>query len=185
MKAGEVVTAKHIEAMLKAQGLAKRGILPGDVVYVYTGWGDYWRDPDTEKFYYAKAPGLSYDAAKYLGERRVVAIGLDTPFVDPVPEECSPQGRGRRRACRRDCLSRCTTTLLTQMGIHLSRTRNSTNWRATRCGPPAPWSCRCSKRAAPVRRSGRCRSGSLQGNSATGEKNRVRARFHFPEEIGP
>jgi Flp pilus assembly protein TadD len=29
MKAGEVVTAKDIEAMLKAQGLAKRGILPG------------------------------------------------------------------------------------------------------------------------------------------------------------
>lgn len=85
MKAGEIVTAEHIRAMLKAQGLAERGILPGDVVYIYTGWSDLWRDPDTDKVYYSQAPGLAYDAARYLGERRIVAIGLDTPFVDAVP----------------------------------------------------------------------------------------------------
>jgi kynurenine formamidase len=86
MKAGEVVTAKHIEEMLKAQGLGFRGILPGDVLYIHTGWGDYWRDPDTDKTYYSKAPGLAYDAARYLTEKRIVAIGLDTPFIDAVPE---------------------------------------------------------------------------------------------------
>ncbi len=86
MKAGETVTAEHIRGMLKAQGLAKRGILPGDVVYVHTGWGDYWKDPDVEKFYYTKAPGLAYDAAQYLGEKRIVAVGLDTPFIDTVAE---------------------------------------------------------------------------------------------------
>src|SRR5438477_8034434 len=37
MKAGQRVTVKHIEEMLKAQGLGFRGILAGDVVYVYTG----------------------------------------------------------------------------------------------------------------------------------------------------
>jgi kynurenine formamidase len=86
MGAGELVTAKHIQEMLKAQGLAKRGLLPGDMVLVHTGWGELWRDPDTEKVYYAKAPGLSYDAAQYLGKQRIVAIALDTPFIDPVPE---------------------------------------------------------------------------------------------------
>jgi kynurenine formamidase len=86
MKPGEIVTAKHIEQMLAAQGLAKRGILPGDVVYISTGWGDRWRDPDTEKVYYASAPGLGYDAARYLSEKRIVAIGLDTPFIDAVPD---------------------------------------------------------------------------------------------------
>ena len=70
MKAGDLVTAKDIQAMLKAQGLAKRGILPGDVVYVHTGWGDHWKDPDTEKFYYTMAPGLSYDGAQFLASRR-------------------------------------------------------------------------------------------------------------------
>ena len=93
MGAGELVTAKHIEGMLKAQGLARRGILPGDVVYVYTGWSELWRDPDTEKVYYSKAPGLAYDAARYLGDKRIVAIGLDTPFIDPVPEGML-QGKG-------------------------------------------------------------------------------------------
>lgn len=86
MDAGELVSAKDIEAMLKAQGLAGRGILPGDVVYVRTGWGDHWRDPDTEKFYYTKAPGLAFDAAQWLAQRRIVLIALDTPFVDPAPE---------------------------------------------------------------------------------------------------
>ncbi len=86
MEAGELVTAADIRAMLKAQGLAKRGILPGDAVFVRTGWGEHWRDPDTEKFYYTKAPGLAYDAAQLLAERRVVVISLDTPFVDTVAE---------------------------------------------------------------------------------------------------
>jgi len=86
MNAGEVVTPRHIKEMLAAQGLEDRGILPGDVLYVYTGWSDHYKDPDTDKVYYSMAPGLSYEAAEYLGERRVVAVGLDTPFLDPVAE---------------------------------------------------------------------------------------------------
>ena len=86
MEAGELVTAKDLEAMLKAQGLQKRGVLHGDVVLVRTGWGEHWRDPDTEKVYYTKAPGLSFDAAQWLAERRIVAVALDTPFVDAAPE---------------------------------------------------------------------------------------------------
>lgn len=86
MEAGALVTAENIEAMLKAQGLGNRGILPGDVLYIYTGWGDHWKDPDTEKFYYTKGPGLSYDAAKLLEQKQVVLVALDNPFTDPVPD---------------------------------------------------------------------------------------------------
>ena len=86
MAAGQLVTADGIRRILKAQGLEQRGILPGDVVWVRTGWGDYWTDPDVNRSYYTKGPGLSYDAAKYLAERRIVLVGLDTPFVDPVPD---------------------------------------------------------------------------------------------------
>lgn len=75
MKAGELVTAKHIESMVAAQGIGSRGILPGDAVLIYTGWSDRWADPDTEKVYYTMAPGLSYDAAQYLAERRAVMVG--------------------------------------------------------------------------------------------------------------
>ena len=71
--------------MLKAQGLDKRGILPGDMVWIYTGWSDYWKDGEEGAKYYAMAPGLSVDAAKLLATKRIVAIGLDAPFIDPVP----------------------------------------------------------------------------------------------------
>ena len=118
MKAGETVTAEHIKGMLKAQGLAKRGILPGDVVYVHTGWGDYWKDPDVEKFYYTKAPGLAYDAAQYLGERRIVAIGLDTPFIDTVAEGMM-QGKAPPAPGTPPGLPFAIHHhMLTQMGIH-------------------------------------------------------------------
>jgi len=118
MKAGEVVTAQHIQAMLKAQGLAQRGILPGDVVYVYTGWGDYWSDPDSEKSYYSKAPGLSYDAARYLGERRIVAIGLDTPFIDAVPEGMLQGKAGPAAGTPPGLPFAVHHHMISQMGIH-------------------------------------------------------------------
>jgi kynurenine formamidase len=86
MQPGQAVTAADIEAMLKAQGLETRGLMPGDVLYIYTGWGDHWKDPDTEKFYYTKGPGLAYDAAKYIAEKHVVLLALDNPFTDPVAD---------------------------------------------------------------------------------------------------
>src|SRR5207247_5265000 len=109
---------KHIEEMLKAQGLGFRGILPGDVVYVHTGWGDHWRDPDTEKFYYSKAPGLAYEAARYLADKRIVAIGLDTPFIDAVPEGML-QGKGALAEGTPPALPFAVHHhMLTQAGIH-------------------------------------------------------------------
>lgn len=118
MKAGELVTAKHIGEMLKGQGLGRRGILPGDVVYVRTGWGDHWKDPDTEKFYYSKAPGLSYDAAQFLGRQRIVAIGLDTPFVDPVNEGQLAGKAGPAAGVPAGLPFALHHHMLTQLGIH-------------------------------------------------------------------
>jgi kynurenine formamidase len=92
--------------------------LPGDVVYVHTGWGDHWRDPDSEKLYYSRAPGLSFDAARYLGERRVVAIGLDTPFIDPVPEGLLQGKAGPAAGTPPGLPFAVHHHMLTQMGIH-------------------------------------------------------------------
>jgi kynurenine formamidase len=83
---GTEVTARDIEAMLEAQGLGKRGILPGDAVYIHTGWGEHWKDPDVAKVYYAMGPGLSYDGAEFLAEKLVVLVAIDNPFTDPVNE---------------------------------------------------------------------------------------------------
>ena len=84
MSDGQTVTAAHIEGMLKAQGLDKRGILPGDMVWIYTGWSERWKDPAEDNGYYMMAPGLGVDAARWLAGKRIVAIGLDTPFIDAV-----------------------------------------------------------------------------------------------------
>ncbi|MBL8532864.1 MAG: cyclase family protein [Betaproteobacteria bacterium] len=118
LEAGRGVTAKDIEDMLAVQGLSGRGILPGDVVYIRTGWGDNWQDPDVDKVYYSKAPGLAYDAAKYLGDKRIVAIGLDTPFIDPVPEGMM-QGKAPPAEGTPPGLPFAVHHhMLTQMGIH-------------------------------------------------------------------
>lgn len=98
LEPGQVITAADIDAMLAAQGMAERGILAGDVVYIYTGWSDNWNQPP----YYAMGPGLGYDAAKMLGEKGVVLVALDNPFTDPAndgqltgqagPPEGTPEG---------------------------------------------------------------------------------------------
>jgi len=82
MTAGQLITAADIEAMIEAQGLGWRGLLPGDVLYIYTGWSDIWESDE----YYTKGPGLSYDAAKYIEEKKIVLVALDNPFTDPANE---------------------------------------------------------------------------------------------------
>jgi kynurenine formamidase len=63
-----------------------QAVLAGDVLYIYTGWGDVWKDPDTEKTYYTTGPGLACDAARYISDKEVVLVALDNPFTDPVAE---------------------------------------------------------------------------------------------------
>jgi len=118
MQPGQTVTKEHIAAMLEAQGLGKRGILPGDIVYIRTGWGDHWQDPDTAQTYYTKAPGLAYDAAQYLGEHRIVAVGLDTPFVDPMPEGFLAGKAAPVQGTPAGLPLAVHHHMLTQMGIH-------------------------------------------------------------------
>jgi kynurenine formamidase len=84
LEAGYAVTADDIDLMLGEEGLSRRGILPGDVLYIHTGWGVRWKDPDIEKVYYTQGPGLAYDAAHLAQEMGVVLVALDNPFTDAV-----------------------------------------------------------------------------------------------------
>jgi kynurenine formamidase len=83
---GQLITAQDIEGMLHAQSLDRRGLLPGDVLYIYTGWEDLWQDPDLLGEYYTKGPGLSVDATLVLEQEAIVLVALDNPFTDPVAE---------------------------------------------------------------------------------------------------
>jgi len=88
----------QMDALGHFAGRVGRGSLPGDVLYIYTGWGDHWNGPS----YYAMGPGLGYDAARMLGEKGVALVALDNPFTDPAndgqlagqagPPEGTPEG---------------------------------------------------------------------------------------------
>lgn len=83
---GTMVTAADINAMLEEQGLSWRGIVPGDVLLIHTGWGQLWDDAEGSKRYYFMGPGLARDGAELLAEKKVVLVALDNPFTDPVAE---------------------------------------------------------------------------------------------------
>ena len=87
MKAGEYVTVEHVKETIKKSSLNKRGIIPGDVVLINTGWSDNYQDPDELGIYYTKAPGVSYNLVKYLSDKQVVGVGLDTWGVDTFADE--------------------------------------------------------------------------------------------------
>ncbi len=86
LRDGQAITRADIETMLEAQGLGWRGLLPGDVLYIYTGWQQHWADPDRAGLYYTRGPGLAYDAVKYLEQKAIVLVALDNPFTDPAAE---------------------------------------------------------------------------------------------------
>ena len=73
MSAGEYVSINDIKKSIEASSLKSRGILPGDVVLIYTGWSENYQDPDELKLYYSMAPGISYSLAEYLASKKVVA----------------------------------------------------------------------------------------------------------------
>ena len=114
MQGGQLVTAADIEWMIEAQGLAWRGLLPGDVLYIYTGWGEYW----SEEFYYDMGPGLSYDAARYLEDKRIVLVALDNPFTDAVNEGQFFDGVARPESTPTKSSAPVHYHNLTQAGIH-------------------------------------------------------------------
>ena len=124
--------------MLNAQGLEKRGLMPGDVLYIYTGWGDNWKDPDTEKFYYTKGPGLAYDAAQYIADKQVVLLALDNPFTDPVADGFLQGKAAPPAGAPEGCRLRSTTPISPSPASIRSRTPISEGSPTTRCGCRAP-----------------------------------------------
>lgn len=69
---------------------AQHGALgPGAIVLVRTGWGARWaeparyRNPDAQGVMHF--PGVSVEASKYLTERGVRGLGIDTLSTDPGP----------------------------------------------------------------------------------------------------
>ncbi len=80
LEGGAVVGRKQLEAALDK---AKLTIEPGDVVMIRTGWGRFYGENPAQ--YSATEPGLDEEAAHWLTERQVSAIGSDTMAVEVLP----------------------------------------------------------------------------------------------------
>mgnify|MGYP001829160016 CR=1 FL=1 len=114
LPAGLQIQPADIDAMLEAQGLAWRGILPGDVLYIRTGWGENWG----ADFYYEGGPGLSHDAAVYLASKGIVLVALDNPFTDAVSLGQYSKGTPAPSGGPPNVLTPVHYYNLTQAGVH-------------------------------------------------------------------
>ncbi len=68
----EMVSAADLEKAAPA-------IREGDIVVIDTGWHRKYSD---SMEYFGLAPGLAEDAARWLVDKKVALVGIDTPFID-------------------------------------------------------------------------------------------------------
>lgn len=95
-----------LEAAGKKAGF---GVQPGDVALIRTGWSRLWEKRDRR--YIVEEPGLTAEAARWLGERGVIAIGADNWAIDACPPS-APRNRAVHEVC------------LTEMGIYIIENLN-------------------------------------------------------------
>jgi kynurenine formamidase len=84
MNAGDVIGQADIDMALEQQGVGP--VMPGDVVLFRTGWLECYDELGAEAFE-GKRPGIGREAAVWLVEQGVAAVGSDTGSVEVVPSE--------------------------------------------------------------------------------------------------
>lgn len=80
---GEVATGDDLAACAEAQGTP---IEPGTIVLLRTGWLSVFSNSGSEAFFAAE-PGIGMDAAAWLADRDVAAVGADNFAVEVIPTE--------------------------------------------------------------------------------------------------
>jgi kynurenine formamidase len=82
---GTIITVEDLQAGLK---LTNTTLREGDIVILHTGWGDlFLQHPAKNTEYNSGEAGLGKDAAKWLIDQKIVAVGADTWAVEVVPGE--------------------------------------------------------------------------------------------------
>ena len=82
LDAGAVITPAMLDDAAAMQGVHPD---PGDVLLVHTGWSRLWGADHAR--YSAGEPGLGWDSAHWVTDRRVSLIGLDNWGCDAFPAE--------------------------------------------------------------------------------------------------
>lgn len=82
MEPGDMVTVADLEAAESRQGVK---VKPGDAVLIHTGWMSLWQ-VDNDRFLEGE-PGIGWDAAHWLTDRRVSIVGADNWAFEVIPFE--------------------------------------------------------------------------------------------------
>ncbi|MDQ3925083.1 MAG: cyclase family protein [Actinomycetota bacterium] len=86
LEGGFNITPDHLESACERQGVE---VQAGDAVLLHTGWAALWME-DNERFE-AQEPGLGWDGAHWLTDRRVSVLGADNWALEVIPFE-DPNG---------------------------------------------------------------------------------------------
>jgi kynurenine formamidase len=78
---GQPISSADIRAAAAAQGVEFR---EGDVILIHTGWTDAKLESAPDEWN-ATMPGLTNEAAAWLGNQNPIAVGADTSGVEAVP----------------------------------------------------------------------------------------------------
>lgn len=82
MESGEIIYPSDIVGAARKQGVC---ISSGDVVLLYTGWLQVWLEDQDANTFINTEPGIGVEAAQYLADLEVVAIGADNWGIEVVP----------------------------------------------------------------------------------------------------
>jgi kynurenine formamidase len=77
---GAVISPRDLEQATRQSGIA---VGKGDIVLVRTGWEEHQGRADSVSF--DGEPGLDLDAALWLAEREIAALGADNFAVEVIP----------------------------------------------------------------------------------------------------
>ena len=82
---GTVITPADLQAGLRMYNVTLR---EGDVVIIHTGWEDlFLQYPKQNAVYNGGEPGIGIEAARWLAQQKIVAVGADTWAVEVIPGE--------------------------------------------------------------------------------------------------
>ena len=79
----QVIMPSDLERCSAEQGTP---IQPGTIVLIRTGWIQTFRNKGSEQFFKSE-PGIGLEAAKWLADREIVALGMDNWGIEVIPTE--------------------------------------------------------------------------------------------------
>jgi kynurenine formamidase len=115
LEPGYMITASDLDAAEQAQGVT---VGSGDLVLLRTGYLDMWFEQSGDEGY--AQPGIGFDAAAWLADRDIVAVGSDNAAVEVIPFD-------------RDDFLGVHKVLLVQRGIYMLEFLNLAELAADEC----------------------------------------------------